>query len=353
MTTRLREETPIYEHFWDMPNEITHHILTSCDLKKGQSYVAPHYLSQIARVCKTWHSLMHDIAIDLLNKGEIRLVHIPFIANEKKKPDTQAFNISIYARYLNGQISQEEVHRLTQKQLSPHSKIKTFQNKKLTYLDLTDLRHFDYRLQDRIAPLFTTIETLVRGQCSFKDTLLLPKFTQLKSLNITPNYNTDFTFIETLEKLEHLTLRLISKLVFDRAWSSINKNTSVSSLALCSNLLPPLEFTEGVCLPNQLKTVSLKGFKFTSEIFEASSDVENLKIENTYLNKPASFESFGKLKHLFLQIRENITSLTIRNMNLDSFELTAISLKNLNMENCSITKLKTTCPLLENTQDDS
>jgi hypothetical protein len=334
-----------------MPSEITCHILSSCDLKKGQTHVAPHYLSQIARVCKTWNNLMHDIAVILLNKGEIRLVHIPFIAKEKR-PNLQTFYISLYLEFINGKTSLEEVQRLSQNQLSlPPNKKKTFNFRKMTYIDLTDLRYFDKWLTLRVEPFFKNFETLVRSHCSFKDTLILPKFTELKSLNITPNYNTDLSFIKTLEKLEHLSIHFICKILFENTLDTLSMTNTVSSLALSTSEYPYLNFKEGFCLPNQIKDISLKGFNFRSDILDKSSEVERIDLKNTYLKMPISFESLEKLRYLSLHIRELITTLAIKNLNLDFLGLTAVSLQKLTMENCFIKKFKPICPLMESTPD--
>ena len=340
------------DYFKDMPTEIISHILSSCELKKGQPKVAPDYLSQIARVCKTWHRLMHDIAVSLLNKGEIRLVHIPFIAYEKKRPLLQAFFITLYLEFLNGKISIEELQRLSQSQLRPpKGTIKHFTKRKLTYIDLTDLRFFDHCLLTRVEPLFKNFETLVRPQCSFKDTLLLPKFTQIKSLTISPNYNTNLSFIETLEKLEHLSIHFICKILFENTLETLSKAATVSSLVLSTSLHPYLNFSEGFSFPNQIKNILLKGFNFTSDIFDKSSELESLVLKNTYLKSPLSFKHLKKLRHLSFDIREMITTLSIENLTLESFALTALSLRHLKMENCHIKKFKSICPLLENNPD--
>lgn len=344
-TLRTAPTLPI-EYFKEIPTEIICHILSSCDLRKGQAQVAPHYLSQIARVCKTWHNSMHDIAVTLLNRGEIRLVHIPFIAREKR-PYLQAFYICLYLEFLNAKISLEEVQRLSQNQIRIPPK-KTLKKRNMTYIDLTDLRYFDPWLLLRVEPFFNNSETLVRSHCSFKDTLILPKFTELKSLNITPNYNTDLSFIKTLKKLEHLSIHFICKILFENTLDTLSQTNTISSLSLSTSEHPYLNFKEGFCLPNQIKDISLKGFNFTSDILDKTSEVERLDLKNTYLKMPISFESLKKLKHLSLHIREVITTLAIKNLHLDFLGLTAVSLQKLTMENCLIKKFKPICPLLEN-----
>lgn len=349
MTIRLREEpAPAINYFAEIPPEIMCHILGSCNLKN----IAPEYLSKVARICKVWNLLIHDVTVELLNKGAIRLIHLPFVYISKN-PYIKAYRIGLYLNFLNAKISLEKIKRESTNQLCPLFKQKeTFQLRKLTHLDLTDLKYFDKWLLERVKASFPNIETVIRGQCSFKDTAILPKFTGVKTLNISPNYNTDLSFIPTLVKLKNLSLHIISKPILERALDALTKTTLITSLSLSTCVRPYLEFPEGFCLPDQLKNLSLRGFEFSSEILNKTSDVERIEFTNAYLKKPTSFESLEKLNHLTLHISEKITNLAINNLRLDYFELRVVSLEKLTMDNCVINEFKSICPLLEDNSND-
>lgn len=345
MTIRLREETPPpFNYFSIMPNELVCHILSDCEFKKRKSYIAPQYLSHIAKVCKVWNNLIHDITSSLLNKGEIRLVHIPFIDKVRNVPYRQAYFIFQYLKFLNGEVSLEEIKRLSTNQFRPFVKDNTFQNRKLVHLDLADLRHVNGFLITRLEPFFKNFETVKRAYCSYSDTRILPKFTHIKHLNITPNYNTDLSFIPTLVKLDQLTLHFFDITIFTNVLDVLSRTTSISNLNLSTSIYPCLEFPDKFQLPNQLKDLSLKGFNFTPDIFDSESNIECLNLRNIHLKNRTFSECLKNLKHLSIHIREDITTLKIQDLELEFFHIKSIFLEELTMENCHIGKIDYNCP---------
>lgn len=345
---RTHTQTQHYRYFDSLPTELVVHILTGCKLQKGNSSIAPQYLSKIAVVCKVWNTLIHDITFKLLNEGKIRLVHIPFICRERKNSYTRASHISKYLKFLNANLSLQEIEKIASGHSTPLLANDFFYEKRtLTYLDLSDLRNFDKTLLETINPLFENFQTLFKDQCSNNETFILPKFTQLHRLNITPTANTDLKFIQTLKKLESLSLHFLSQPILTNALETLSKINTISILTLNSRASSCLKFTDNFRLPDQINQLALTGFEFTSTILNESSLISRIDLKNTFLKKPASFSNLKNLKYLSIHIRENIRDLTLKNLKLDYFELTSSYLQKLIIYDCNLKNFENNCPLVE------
>ena len=293
--------------FSSLPNELIVNILTQYKAHE------PSFLSLIACVCKVWNKIVPNIRFIWLNEGKIRLIHIPSI--HKRKNHRRTPLITQYLKLLNS----------------------------LSYLDLADLRQFNEDSLKKIK--FENFQTIVRHQCSLKDTLILPKFTQIQHLDIGPNYNTDLTFLFTLTKLNTLSLRFSIQAIFTKALATLSQLNTISSLTLRASEC--LSFTNEFRLPDQLKRLSLIGFNFTSDILSESSEVEHIVLKNTFLKKPVTFNQFRNLTYLSLGIQEDLKSLTIKELKLDYLEISVDSLKKLIIYDCNLKNFSHTCPLIE------
>lgn len=313
------------EYFNPIPKEIIIEILSRVppEIRFNTSS-----FSKIACVCKVWNECLHDVTVNLLNANEICLSDVPFIFKMSHDWDRNITHTYKYLKFLQGEVSQEDLERLLGSQVS--TKNETLKIRKLTYFDLSSISEINVLKRKKLKCLFSGVEFLYQPRCSFNDNSNLGMFENVKTLVIGPNEYTDLSFIPKLSQLEFLSLTFTSLNIIKNALATLSKCASISTLHLnAPTNFFPFEFPDSFRLPPELNELSLKNFVFSRSLFGTSSKIERLHLTFTPFANPVIFEGLNNLDLVSIECSLFTEHLTLKHLKVKHLDIQAAFLKDL------------------------